>query len=265
MYGVEDPDTGRPYADWYINFASNHLALAYQPDSRYAGEISSLNWYEVLSRPDVRIGIPDPRFDAAGYRALMAFALAQDLYRDHTIFTSMFGGEFTYPLGIFTEDGRSLVIVPEIVETTPGSHILVRGASIQLIALLESGDLDYAFEYESVIRQHNLQLLSLPAQVNLGEQGFTDSYRSVTVSLDFQRFASVEPEFSGERIAYGITIPESASHPEQAVLFIDFLLGPQGRAIMEQNFHPLSQPALADGYENLPGSLQALCIPMETQ
>ena len=52
--------------------------------------------------------------------------------------------------------------------STPDAHILLRGASIQLIALLESGDLDYGFEYESVIRQHGLKLLSLPDEVNLG-------------------------------------------------------------------------------------------------
>ncbi len=31
MYAMNDPDTGQPYANWYIRFASNHLALAYNP------------------------------------------------------------------------------------------------------------------------------------------------------------------------------------------------------------------------------------------
>ena len=40
MYTTNDPDTGQPYADWYIRFASNHLAIAYQPESMYANEIN---------------------------------------------------------------------------------------------------------------------------------------------------------------------------------------------------------------------------------
>jgi len=35
-------------------------------------------------------------------------------------------------------------------------------------ALLESGDIDYAFEYLSVARQHRLEFLSLPSEIDLG-------------------------------------------------------------------------------------------------
>ncbi len=80
MYTTNDPDTGQPYADWYIRFASNRLALAYHSESLYASEITSDNWYEILSRPDVKVGLADPRFDAVGYRALMVYALARDYY-----------------------------------------------------------------------------------------------------------------------------------------------------------------------------------------
>ncbi len=126
-------------------------------DSKYASEINAENWYEILSRPDVKVGLADPRFDAVGYRALMVYALARDYYHQPTIFTDMFKGQFSFPLGIFSEDNLTTVTVPEIVETKTNSHIVLRGASMELIALLESGDLDYAFEYESVIHQHRLE------------------------------------------------------------------------------------------------------------
>ncbi|HAE59946.1 MAG TPA: hypothetical protein DCG54_10695, partial [Anaerolineae bacterium] len=80
--------------------------------------------------------------------------------------------------------------------------------------------------------------------------------------LDFRRFASVKPEFRGERIGYGITIPSSAPHPNEAALFIAFLLSPEGRAIMDENHHPLFETALADGFANLPENLQALTVPL---
>ena len=78
MYASKVPETGQPYADWYIRFASNRLALAYRPESKYASEINAENWPEILARPDVKLGLSDPRFDASGYRTLMAFALDEN-------------------------------------------------------------------------------------------------------------------------------------------------------------------------------------------
>ena len=127
MYTTNDPDSGLPNASWYIRFASNRLAIAYKPSSLYANKISADNWYSILSRPDVKLGLADPRFDAVGYRALMTFALAQGYYQQPTIFTDMFKGQFNYPFGIFTENGQTTVSVPEIVETRTGGHIVLRG------------------------------------------------------------------------------------------------------------------------------------------
>jgi molybdate/tungstate transport system substrate-binding protein len=260
MYTAADPDTGRSYADWYIQFATNHLALAYRPGTKYASEIDPDNWYTVLARPDVKVGIADPRFDASGYRTLMTYALAQDYYKKNTLFRDMFSGIFTYPLGIFKDDGITTITVPEIVETKPGSHVIIRGASIQLIALLESGDLDYAFEYESVIQQHGLKMVHLPDAINLGEPGYNQVYKTVQVNLDFQRFATIKPQFQGERIGYGITIPSNAPHPGEAELFIAFLLGPEGRSIMQTDHHPVFNPSIGYNYQGIPPSLQALCV-----
>jgi molybdate/tungstate transport system substrate-binding protein len=264
MYATKNPDTGLPYADWFIRFASNHLAIAFQPNSLYANEINADNWYSILSRPDVKVGMADPRFDAVGYRALMVFGLAGDYYLQPTIFTDMFKGQFNFPLGIFDENGLTTVTVPEIVETKTGAHIILRGASMEIIALLESGDVDYAFEYESVIHQHGLRMLTLPDSLNLGEEADQQYYSTVQVNEESQRFASVKPVFRGERIGYGITIPSNAPHPEEAKLFIEYLLGPEGRAIMLADNHPLFDPAIGDNFKNIPVSLQAYCTPPGT-
>ena len=106
-------------------------------------------------------------------------------------------------------------------------------------------------------------MLRLPESVNLGAENI--DYGSVQVNLDFRRFATVKPEFRGERIGYGITIPSNAPHPKEAALFIAFLLGPEGRTVMEADYHPVFEPALGDGYANIPAELQALCIPAETE
>jgi molybdate/tungstate transport system substrate-binding protein len=261
MYAVDDPESGQPYADWYVRFASNRLALAYTPQSQRAGEIDADNWYEILSDRSVRTGLSDPRFDALGYRALMVFALAQEVYDRPTLFADMFAGRFTRPVTLFWDDDLATVTVPEIVETRPETGLILRGASIQLIALLESGDIDYAFEYETVIRQHGLEMLPLPDALNLGAEAMEERYARAQVDLDFRRFASIKPQFRGERIGYGITIPSNAQHPQEAAQFIAFLLGPEGRAVMEANHHPLLDPPIGDGYAHIPVEVQALCAP----
>ncbi len=263
MYSSTDPGSGEAYADWYIRFASNRMAIAYRPQSKHAAEIHAENWPEILARPEVKLGLSDPRFDALGYRMLMAFALEENRRGQYNLFEPVFKNQFSFPVTIFRDENLTTVTVPEVLETKPGSHILMRGGSIMLIALLESGDVDYAFEYESVIRQHGLEMLSLPEAVNMGEDQFASRYQAVQVNLDFQRFATVKPQFRGEQIGYGITIPSNAPHPDEAARFISFLLSPQGRAIMEASHHPLFDLPTADGHANMPESLQELCTPMD--
>ncbi len=259
MYATTDSQTGKPYASWYIRFATNRLALAYSPRSRNASEISAENWYTILKQPEARFGLADPRFDAAGYRALMALRLAEDAYQQPGIFNSLIEGRFKIPITLFMEDNFTEIEVPEVLEPKPDSGIVLRGASIQLIALLESGDLDYAFEYESVIRQHGLQWIELPEAVNLGNEALNDKYGQVQVKMDFQRFASVKPVFKGEQVGYGITIPSNAPHPELAAEFIAFLLGAEGRKIMLENFNPVLETPLCDQAEHIPSILREHC------
>ena len=185
MYQSRVPETDKPYADWYIKFATNKLGLAYSSKSKYAGEINADYWYKIIARSDVKLGIADPRFDASGYRALMALQLAKAAYGKPTILEDVIMGQFKTPVTMQQENGRAVIHVPEIVDTKKDSNIMIRGASIQLIALLESGDLDYAFEYESVIQQHQLKLIKLPDAVNLGSEQYAGQYRKVQVLQDF--------------------------------------------------------------------------------
>ena len=75
MYQTKMPD-GQPYASWDIESNTNQLVLAYSSTSKYADEINSSNWYQIISRQDVTFGFTDPRIDAVGYRTLMTLGLA---------------------------------------------------------------------------------------------------------------------------------------------------------------------------------------------
>ena len=89
-----------------------------------------------------------------------------------------------------------VINVPELLETRSDWHVVLRGSSVQLVALLESGDVDYALEYESVARQHGLEYVQLPGSIDLGDPVRRDLYGTVEVKLDFQRFASVRRSFA---------------------------------------------------------------------
>jgi molybdate/tungstate transport system substrate-binding protein len=256
MYEVNRPGTDKPYTDWFLSMATNRLAIAYTQESKYANEITSDNWWEILSRQDVKVGLSDPRFDALGYRQLMIFALAQDAYGNDDIFHTFINQQFSKEIRLVDMGDLQIIRVPEILETTKDSHIMLRGSSIALISLLEAGEIDYAFEYESVIKQLGFEMLSLPPTLNLGEEEFSDNYNKVTVQMDFRRFSTVDPVFNGERITYGLTIPSNAPHPEEAALFIRFLYSEEGQSIMRRNAHPLIYPPTGDQLQNLPDELR---------
>lgn len=255
MYATKNPETGEPYANWHLSMATNTITIAYTPKSKYAEEINAHNWYEILSREDVRVGISDPRFDAMGYRTFMTFALASDFYTDPAIFGNFVHGQFKHPIKLERDGEKVTIIIPDLVETREDSHLVVRGSSIALNALLESGEIDYAFEYLSVANQLGFDSVRLPPEFGLNDPKLEDYYNRATVKLDFQRFASVEPVFTAEQIRYGLTVPTNALRPDLAILFIKFLYGKQGQQIMEKNWQPLFVPARIDQPENLPPEL----------
>ena len=259
MYDRKDPATGEPWASWYCSFATNRMVLAVSPKSPLAGELTPETWYRRLTRPDVRFGLADPRFDAAGYRALMVLQLAEREYGDPYLLEDMLMGRFTTPVTVERRGSTDVIEVPEILETSSGSNVVLRGASIQLVALLESGDLDCAFEYESVARQHGLDYVRLPAAIDLGDERRRDEYRTVRVKLDFRRFASVRPEFTGDVIRYAFTIPSNAPDPELARQFAAFLLGPNGRRILEADHQPLLTPPGLDDASAAPEEVRRAC------
>jgi molybdate/tungstate transport system substrate-binding protein len=258
MYESREPETGEPYATWHLRFATNRLGIAYTSQSAHADEIDASNWYEIVSRPGVLLGLADPRFDACGYRALMTAQLAEAYYGDTTIFHSVFGRRLTPSVQIEAREDADVIQVPETLQPKEDSGLIVRGSSVRLLGLLESGDLDYAFEYESVSRQHGLEFLPLPPEIDLSDKTRAADYARVRVSLDFQRFTSVKPKFVGGPIVYGITIPSNAPHPDLATEFIRFLVGPEGQTIMARNQQPVIVPAMTDNPEALPVELKDL-------
>ncbi len=181
---------GRNYTDWYLPFGGNEMVIAFTNKSRYASEITEDNWYVVLSRPDVKVGLSNPMLDAAGYRALTVAKLAENEYHTSKLFGTLFGEHFDPPLSVTTVGQVTTIKLPEIVKPSD-NHVVVRDGSIFLLSLLETGGIDYAFEYRSVAEGKNLRWIRLPPSINLGSPEYAKNYRNVTVILGFQRFSSI--------------------------------------------------------------------------
>jgi molybdate/tungstate transport system substrate-binding protein len=227
MYRHIEGSSGN-YSDGYAQFGRNEMVIAYTQKSRYSSEITPDNWYEVLARPDVKVGLSNPMLDAAGYRGIMVVKLAEAEYADRTLFSKIIGDHFDPPLK-FQEDGsRARVTLPEVMKPSD-EHLVIRDGSIYLLSLLETGGIDYAFEYRSVAGAKNLSFVTLPGSVNLGSGANAPEYRNVTVVLGFQRFSSIGRERTGMPIVYAICVPRTATNPGPGEEFAAYIVNESGK------------------------------------
>ncbi len=249
---------------WYAVFATNRMVLAYSPHSRYAPLFASGDWIRALTTPGVQFGLADPRFDATGYRALMVLQLAQRHYHDDHLFADLTVGRFSPPVTVSRSGGRDLIDVPELLDAVSGSGLVVRGASIELVALLEAGDLDCAFEYESVARQHHLPFVALPAQIDLGSQRYAAEYAT---GRRLDRLPALRQRQAGLR---GRADRLRRDHPQHRPqrrarrrASSPFCWDRRAAAILAADYQPAVTPALVDHYDELPAALRPLCVAMK--
>ena len=258
MYDKQVPDTDYNYTDWYVRFAGNEVVLAYTDNSLRCDELTEDNWCEVLADPDVKMGISNPIIDALGYRALIIFQLAEEYYGDSRIFENCLGNWFDPAFSSADLGDRTVIFVPE--EESPMDKISMRASSVQLFPLLESGGIDYAFLYKSNAEQHGLNYLELPDEVNLGDPDYDDYYAKAQVRFTHARFQSIGLDRLGSTIYYGLTISRTAENPDDAELLAEYIISGEGKAIFEENYHPVFTPALTDNLEGCPENLQPYLV-----
>ena len=245
------------YADWYICFATNQMVIAYRDGAPFADEIAGgeRTWYDVLLNEDVTYGHSDPDADPCGYRTLMVVQLAQEYYYDQADsfgLTPDVGAARLYDALIPIPEGRT-----EMDRGRTGGDWgeVVKPKSVDLLYLLQSGDLDFAFEYRSVAQQHGFEYLELPDQIDLSSIDFADFYATARVDVTGKE-PGTTAVLTGAPIVYGLTIPKNAPHPELAIDFLKLTLGPEGQAIMQSCGQPPIVPAIASDRNKLPQDLK---------
>lgn len=222
-YTVIDTLLKPDHADWNVKFATNRMVVTYTEKSKYADEVSADNWYDIFQRDGVRYGHSDPNSDPCGYRARLVFQLAEEYY------------------GV---EGLNDALVAHCPKEN------IRPKSVELVALLQAGEMDYAFEYHSVAKQHGLKVLELPGEINLGEEKHADFYAKVSVTLSDGEMKKGKP------IVYGVTIPKNSENPKAAVAFVKMLLSEKGQRIFEEAGQPPLIPPLTTDAAALPVELK---------
>lgn len=216
------------YAKWCLQFATNEMAVVYQPESKYADRIDSLNWLKILAGKDVRIARSDPDSDPCGVRAVFCIRLAGMHYKSMALSEALLAKD----------------------------HRFIRPKETDLIALLETRTVDYIFLYRSVAMQHNLPYLILPDAVNLKNSRYAEFYGKAELISKGRKPGETIVE-KGAPMVYGLCIPSGAPDSALAVEFLDFFLNTNaGMKIMENNGQPPLMHGLCKGYENMPEALK---------
>ncbi len=215
-------------ADWDLKFATNEMSIVYTPRSRRSQEINGANWYNVLLDPRVNIGRSDPNADPCGYRTILTTKLAERYYG---------------------KKGLADMLLAK-------DHEYIRPKEVDLLALLEVGELDYIFIYKSVAEQHHLKALTLPDSISLKSADLEDYYKLASVELNGKKPGETIIQY-GSSMVYGVTIPRNSPNPDLASAFVQYLMDKnKGMKVMEEMGQPSVVPSTCTGYDKLPPELK---------
>lgn len=192
------------HATWYAKFARNRMVLAYGDRSRGAAEINTGNWWQVVTRPSVQVGRADPSLDPNGYRTLLVWQLAERFYKQPGLAQRM-------------------------LASAPARN--VRPKEADLVGMLQAGEFDYIWSYESIAQGTGLKYVTLPEEIDLSAASDSAAYAVAST-----RIAGKTPRDSvtmrGQPIVYAFTVPTRAPHAALAAKFAAYLASDDGRRVL---------------------------------
>jgi len=204
------------HVSWYVRFAHNRMVLAYTARSREAATINAGNWWQVLQHAGVETGRSDPQLDPNGYRTLMVLQLAERHY---------------------AQPG----LAARLLKSMPARN--VRPKEADLVGLLQAGEFDYIWSYESMARGMGLKFVQLPEALDLSAVADSAFYATAMVKVRGKGADSVT--FRGRPIVYALSVPLAAPHRALAERFVQWLLGVDGRRILRaQSLDALDAPVV---------------------
>lgn len=194
------------HVEQYTLFARNRMVVAYTERSKYAAEMNAGSWTDILTRSDVEVGRSDPELDPNGYRTLMVWQLA--------------------------ERARAQAgLAQRLEQQAPPRN--VRPKEADLVGLLQAGELDYIWSYESMVKAADLRYVLLGDSVDLSSTELAAFYAMASVTVRGATQGSTVV-FTGEPIVYAFAVPKNAPNAELAQRFATFLVSEDGKAILRR-------------------------------
>ena len=224
-------DNNPPFVHWWIKFASAELVIMYSPNSHFHTELDlaksgNIPWYKVLMEKGFKLGRTDPELDPKGYNAIITSKLSNIYYNDTGLKQRILG-----------EDRNLKQIFPEEILNT----------------VLESGQVDAIFAYKHEAISRNLPFITLPPQINLGNQDFAAFYKNASYT-----FSNSNQTVYGQPIYFSISIPDTNKNIDGATSFTNFVLSTEiGKQILEsQGLDYLKKPIIEGDILKLPSSIK---------
>lgn len=188
--------------------ARTEMVIAYSPKSRFAaqfadaaaGKPGAMPWYTVLEQPGIRFGRTDPATDPQGRNIVFTLQLAETFYKQPGLVRQILGDTIN----------TSQIFSEPTVE-----------------ARLQSGELDAASAYKIQPGPFNLPYVSLPDQINLGNQSMHEQYQRVSLALGAKTYRP-------QALVYYASIIKGTQHFEQAAAYIQLLTGTTGQSILRR-------------------------------
>jgi molybdate/tungstate transport system substrate-binding protein len=126
------------WVSWYITFAQSPVVIGYNASSKFAADLKSKPWYQVLQEPGIKIGRTDPKLDPKGALTVTLMQQAETFYKSPGLAEKIIGAP-----------DNSAQVLPE--ET--------------LVGRLQSGQLDVGFFYSTETADAKIPALALPPEI----------------------------------------------------------------------------------------------------
>jgi molybdate/tungstate transport system substrate-binding protein len=180
-----------------VPIARTEMVIAYAAKGQYAqqfadavaGKPGATPWWQILQQPGLRFGRTDPVADPQGRNIIFTLQLAETYYRQPGLAQKILGGTIN-TAQIFSEP------------------------TVQ--ARLQSGELDAASAYRVQPGPFNIPYVSLPDEINLGDQEMSDRYAQTSLQVG-------DKTYKPEPLVYYAAALTGSAHPDQAAAFVDWL------------------------------------------
>ncbi len=199
-------------------FAYDEMVIAYSNKSAYRKVIKSGNWIDVLLKPDVILGRLLPDSELLGVHTLITLQLSETFYQHKSGSAKLLERKNAY---------------------------FVRPTVNQIIQLLQTHLIDYAFMYASQAKRQHLLFLQLPNEINLSKPELSDEYAKV--KCDFSSVTSTPFKVkTSTPLEYTVSVSEQTQYKKYCNVFVDYLLTHASSIICQKGQKPALEVSMED-------------------